>query len=267
MARGSCAATAIIVLCAVPAAPASAYTTRPAPYRDSVRFAVTYSGSGSWRTVYHSTPPNKGGAADTNDANDSSTQRWSLRYTSLVAVGPCTPDSCASPSGPAAARGTTQISGRVHHTHVDGLYRDLDMKMSCRLRMSTPRGERLHARVGLAYSAGRDKIAVTAYEPVGDALGLFPRACPHQGDSLDGLLDSYFDPGFSFVNGWGSERWFTSRTVQVPVGVFHRSAAIAIPLRASKAGTPPRRCAVQYRYERCVTGGAWHGVLKFTARP
>jgi hypothetical protein len=108
---------------------------------------------------------------------------------------------------------------------------------------------------------------VTAFNPISDALELLPRACPSHPDSLDRIYDSYFEPGFSFANGWGANRWLESAAVSIPAAVFHRSAEIVVPLAATRAGTPPRGCAVQNpSYERCRTGGRWAGVLRFRRR-
>src|ERR1700761_9578612 len=68
---------------------ASRYTIVPGSYTPQPSFVVTYDGSGSWRTVYHSEPPDPGGAHDTNDAHDSSTEHWSLRFTQPLAITRC----------------------------------------------------------------------------------------------------------------------------------------------------------------------------------
>jgi hypothetical protein len=74
----------LVVICGRAAArtpSALRYTVVPGRYTPQPRFVVTYDGSGSWSTVYHSEPPNPGGAHDTNDARDSSAEHWSLRFT------------------------------------------------------------------------------------------------------------------------------------------------------------------------------------------
>ena len=273
---GIAATSALCALALVAgAAPSSAkpYTTKRAPYGANVRFVVTYTGSGRWRTVYHSEPPNQGGDHDTNDADDSSTQAWRLKFKKRVALPACGPaagggsDPCTSLEGLDGATGPTHASGRIDHTHVDGLYRSLDMAEKCRVSKGTGAKRSVVASIGLSYSAGSKTVAVTAYEPVSTVLTDLPQACPGHGDSLDGLLDNYFTPGFSFDSRYGSARWFTSRTIVIPAGVFHHAAEIRIPLADTKAGRPPRHCAVEHpSYERCKTGGSWAGVLTFTLR-
>jgi hypothetical protein len=271
------AGSALALLTAAAPAPAAShgYSTRSSAYRADARFAVTYRGSGRYRTVYHSRPPNKGGKPDTNDAHDASTQAWRLSFRRQFAVVPCGPartgstdDPCAGSQGLDRARGPTSATGRIDHRHVDGLFRNQNAAVRCRLRRRTrPKGI-VAASIGIAYSPDRKTVAVTAYEPVTTLLENFPTACPRQGDSLDGLLDNYFTPGFSFSSKYGPERWFTSRTVQIPADVFHRSSEIRIPLRDTRAGRSPRHCAVQHRsFERCRTGGSWRGVLRFERRP
>jgi hypothetical protein len=81
------------------------------------------------------------------------------------------------------------------------------------------------------------------------------------------MLDFYAMPGFSFDGAYDTDRWFTSAETVIPAEVFHRSAKIKIPLADTKAGRPPRKCAVTNpSYERCRTGGSWRGVLTFTRR-
>jgi hypothetical protein len=48
----------------------------------------------------------------------------------------------------------------------------------------------------------------------------------------------------------------------IPAAAFHDSKTIKIPLHDTRAGTPPKNCAVPNpSYERCKTGGEWNGVL------
>lgn len=135
------------------------------------------------------------------------------------------------------------------------------------MRKRTRSHRSVAASIGIRYARDSRSVLITAYNPVTTVLSVLPGACPRQGDSLDGLLDNYFTPGFSFSYLYSPERWFTSRTVAIPAAVFHRATAISIQLADTRAGTPPRRCAVEHRnYERCRTGGTWSGVLTFTLR-
>jgi hypothetical protein len=266
-------------LAAVPTAPAravatpAAFTSTPAPYRDSVHFTVRYRGSGHVDTVYASTPPNPGGHHDVNAVHDTSTQHWRIAYPAGLTVGPCGPgpdgaDPCAAAGDIRRATGTTSATGTVRHTHRDGLYRQLDAAARCHLAARTPRRFSLSAAIAVAYAPATQAFTLTAGEPVTDVLSLLPGACPAQGDSLDLILDNYFTPGFSFDPAFTSARWFTSAAVAVPAAVLHASATIRIPLAATRAGTPPRHCAVRHpAYERCTTRGAWSGVLTLTADP
>jgi hypothetical protein len=143
----------------------------------------------------------------------------------------------------------------------------LDARVSCRVRYATRARTDLHAAIGLRYSASARTVAVTAFNPVADALLLLPRGCRSRPDGLDRIYDSYFEPGFSFASGFGADRWLQSAAVAIPAAMFHRSEEIAIPLGSTRAGTPPRGCAVQHpSYERCRTGGRWAGVLLFRRR-
>jgi hypothetical protein len=267
-------AVTLAAICAAPAAAAApTYATKPAHYRSVARFAVSYEGDGAFRTVYHSEPPNQGGNADTNDADDSSAQHWRLTFRKPLVVPRCGTarhhhrDHCARVAGLSGATGATGVSGSISHRHVDGLYADQNGSETCQLSAGTPTGAVLPVSVGIRYSARSHAFSITAHIPVGDALLALPSACPGQGDSLDGLYDNYFTPGFSFAAGYGPERWFESATVVVPATRIHRSAAIRVPLAATAAGTPPRDCAVEHpSYERCSTGGSWNGVLRLTAK-
>ena len=249
--------------------PRRGFSAAPGPDRPDAVFAVTYRGAGTFHTVYHSEPPNPGGKHDTNDAHDSSAQRWSLRFGRLriptcAAPGASGSDPCTSVSGLSGATGPTLVTGRVRHVHVDGLYRQLDARERCGLSARTSARGRDAATVSVRYDAATGTFAVSAGNPVGTALSLFPAACP-RGDSLDGLLDFYAPPGFSFDSAYGADRWFASPTVVIPARVFHRSSRVTVRLSDTRQGTPPRRCAVQHSYERCRTGGSWGGVLEFTA--
>jgi hypothetical protein len=248
------------------------YTVVRAPYRPVVRFAVTYTGAGRWHTDYHSEPPNPGGAHDTNDAHDTSTQRWSLRFQRPLVIGRCAagrpaPAACPRVRGVSSATGTTRATGRIDHRHIDGLYRFDDSSERCRVTATTPAGVPLAAIVTARYVSGRADVALTALTPLGEVLALLPSACPSQGDSLDGLRDAYFMPGFSFADGFGSERWFTSRRVVIPMATLHRAARITFALGPTAHGTPPAGCAVPSPNERCHVAGAWGGTLTLMLKP
>src|SRR3954471_10102719 len=66
-----------------------AYTTTPGAANPDARFVVSYEGSGSYKTRFHATPPNPGEKPDTNDAWDSSTQSWKLRFNRSLVVPTC----------------------------------------------------------------------------------------------------------------------------------------------------------------------------------
>jgi hypothetical protein len=233
---------------------------------------VSYQGTGRWRTDYRATPTNPGHKSDHNSAHDSSTQSWKLTYRGSVTVPTCgappgsEQDPCAALAGPTRARGTTRLTGKVSHRHVDGVFRVLNRTVRCSLRRQT-RHLTHDASLGLAYSAERQTIGITASNPLSTALTLFPTACPRQGDSIDRLFDNYFTPGFSFDPRYGADRWFTSRRVEIPAAVWHRSREISLGLADTRAATPPRHCAVaDRRREHCTARGAWRGVLTFRRR-
>ena len=239
------------------------YTAEPGPFRKTARFVVRYTGSGTSRTDYHSEPPNEGGKHDTNDVHDSSTQSWALRYRVPLTIPTCEPgdaDPCAEVGPLRGALGRMRATGRVDHKHVDGLYRELDSGIKCRVS-STPNRRPFAAVLGVDYAAGPGAFVLRGFNPVEDALALLPGQCPGQGDSLDLILDNYFTPGFSFADGYGPERWFTSRRVVIPTAALHRSSRITVPLGLTQAGRSPTRCAVRRRWERCHTRGLWRGTL------
>jgi hypothetical protein len=227
------------------------------PAAAAPRFTVSYSGSGRWATSYRSEPSDGGGKHDTNTASDSSTQRWHETFSTRLRVG-------GRATELSEARGTSSATGRIDHVHVDGLYTQLNASEHCSVHASTPLTMPLHPTLQLRHT--RHALAVTALNPIDDLLTILPTACPGQGDALDGLADNYFQPGFSFVSRWGSDRWFTSRTVEIPIAKLHRARAISIRLRETRAGTPPRDCAVpDPTWQQCRTGGAWSATLTLRA--
>ena len=256
------------------AAPKKPYTTTPGPARENARFVVSYKGAGNYKTRFHATPPNPGGKPDTNDAWDSSKQSWSIKFQKAVTFPTCGPpaagfgeDPCASLTGLTGAKGATSLSGHVNHRHIDGLYRVLNRKVKCDMRKRPSKKRVLDASIQLRYIPETHSIGVSASDPIATAVSLFPAQCPKQGDSIDRVLDFYAMPGFSFADGYGPDRWFASKEVVIPAGVFHRSSKIKIPLRQTAAGTPPKHCALRDpSFERCTTGGSWHGVLTLTAK-
>jgi hypothetical protein len=245
--------SSIVVVVLIAATPASARATR---------FIVSYIGTGTYHTTYHSNPPNPGGNPDTNDANDSSTQSWSLTFINRLVLPGCRRGRCPRIAGLHGATGATAATGHIAHTHIDGLYPAQNGSVSCTVQASTPPAARLDAAVSLRYLPARRSVLVEALIPVGNVLTLLPPQCPGQGDSLDGLADNYFTPGFSFAPGFGPGRWFRSRTVSIPLTVLRRAARISIRLGPARAGTPPSDCAVPHPdYQRCSTGGSWSGTL------
>jgi hypothetical protein len=248
------------------------FTTSPGPANPNARFVVTYSGSGSYNTRFHATPPNQGGKPDTNDAWDSSTQSWNVRFGGRLAVPTCGApsgggeDPCSSITGLSGATGPTALAGRVKHKHVDGIYRQLDRVVKCRLGKRPSATRTLDASLLVRYIPESDSVRISASDPIATAVSLFPSQCRNQGDSIDRIQDFYALPGFSFADSFGPDRWFASREVVIPAAVFHRSKTIRIPLRNTQAGTPPKHCAVHDpSFERCTTGGAWRGVLTLSA--
>jgi hypothetical protein len=240
MARTSRVPFALAALALSLSAAASASAT-PAPRAaGALRFVVTYSGSGTWRTTYHSEPPNPGANHDTNDAHDSSSQRWSLRFQRVLTVASCGgTGSC--PVLLRGARGAAAVTARIDHIHRDGA-------------------------ILVRYAPRRNAVVIVARDPVIDALTVLPRQCPQQGDSIDGLLDSYATPGFSFAPGWGPDRWLSSRPAVIPLSRLRHASRVRIRLGPAPAGIPPRGCAVHDpAIERCHTGGSWRGVLTLTA--
>jgi hypothetical protein len=262
----------LLALAAAPVAAAAPYTTLAGPERPEARFVVTYEGSGSYKTVFHGEPPNDGGDDDTNDARDTSTQAWKLRFRRGIVFPTCGEmldgsDRCSALTGLSGAKGATAMRGVVDHRHVDGLDRRFDRTVKCKLRKATSARGNVQASIGVSYLPESDSFAITAYNPVATAIDLFPAQCPRQGDSIDRILDFYAMPGFSFADSYGPDRWFTSAEVVIPAAVFHRSAKIKIPLADTSAGRPPKRCAVRDpSFERCRTGGSWSGVVTLTAR-
>jgi hypothetical protein len=244
------------------------------PSRTDARFTVSYKGEGSFHTKFHATPPNPGGDPDTNDAHDTSRQTWDVKYRGTLAVPACgqaedgSADPCAGLTGLDGLRGATKATGRVNHKHVDGLYRELDRTVKCKLSKAPGRHRLLGGTLKVRYIPESDSIGISASDPMQTALELFPAQCPKQVDSIDRILDFYATPGFSFADGFGPEPWFASREVVVPSAAFHDSKTIKIPLHDTRAGTPPKDCAVRDpSFERCKTGGEWNGVLTLKSAP
>jgi hypothetical protein len=262
------AAILAVLTAAAPAAAKPAYTATPGPNRADAQFVVTYEGKGSYATKFHATPPNQGGKPDTNNAHDTSTQAWNVRFKHELLMPTCGQpqgfgdDPCASLSGLSGAAGHTNMTGKVNHKHVDGLYKQFDRTVKCTLRKTPSAKRTLDVTLGTRYIPESSSIAVSVTDPLTTTLSLFPTQCPKQGESIDRILDFYATPGFSYAQGWGPDRWFASKEVVIPAGVFHHSAKIKIPLHLTGNGTPPRHCALQNpSYERCTTGGSWNGVL------
>jgi hypothetical protein len=266
-------AAAALALAAAPPAAAAPYGAVSGSERTSSSFAVGYAGSGTYKTDFHGEPPNPGGDADTNDAHDSSAQAWDIRFRRALVIPDCSRLSldggsvCADAGGVDGARGRTAMTGKVDHTHVDGLYRQLDRRVSCRLRRATSARTKVDAAVAMRYLPEQDSFAIQARSPLTTVIDNFPGQCPRQGDSIDRVLDFYAMPGFSFASEFGPERWFTSAEVVIPAAVLHRSRRITIPLRNTAAGRPPKNCAVNDpSFERCRTGGRWRGILTLEAK-
>jgi hypothetical protein len=266
---------AIAPLAALMALPGAAVAGRRTPHRHSeAHFRITYAGSGTQDTIYHSTPPNQGGDPDTNDAHDTGRQRWMLRSASRFAVPTCgarrrprRPDPCAAMTGSALPKGASTVTGEVWHRHVDGLYADPDQNrsISCTMTASTPAAAHLGATVGVRYLRRSNSFAISLSNPVTESLLALPSACPGQGDSIDGLFDNYFTPGFSFAAGTGPDAWFVSRRTTVPAARFHRGHTVRVRIKQAPQAVPAQDCAVEHRsYERCSTRGSWSGLLTFT---
>jgi hypothetical protein len=265
MARTSRVPFALAALALSLSAAASASAT-PAPRAaGALRFVVTYSGSGTWRTTYHSEPPNPGANHDTNDAHDSSSQRWSLRFQRVLTVASCGgTGSC--PVLLRGARGAAAVTARIDHIHRDGAIAADSTSVRCHLRSTNAMTGSPQAAILVRYAPRRNAVVIVARDPVIDALTVLPRQCPQQGDSIDGLLDSYATPGFSFAPGWGPDRWLSSRPAVIPLSRLRHASRVRIRLGPAPAGIPPRGCAVHDpAIERCHTGGSWRGVLTLTA--
>jgi hypothetical protein len=266
---------ALVLALAAGAASASAtgtappYTVDPAPYTETPRFVVTYTGAGTYETRYHARPPNPGGARDTNDAHDTSAQAWRLTFDRTVSIPPCGEsggtDPCSALTGLNGARGSTVATARIQHTHVDGLYRQLDATDRCRLRASASRTD---AAVDIRYDPATTTVKIGARNPMNAALLLLRGYCPQRPDGIDRLASNYAHPGFSFGQLYGPDRWFRSRIIAIPADVVHRAATIRIPLADTPTGRPPRNCAARRDWlERCTTGGSWRGTLTLTRTP
>jgi hypothetical protein len=161
------------------------------------------------------------------------------------------------------AHGASRVTGQVSHRHVDGLFPSQDASISCRVSFSTPKRAPLRASVSIRYLAQQHAFSVIALDPVFTATTDLPGQCPGQGDPIDGLFDNYFTPGFSFSTHYGPDRWFTSAATVIPLRVLRDSSQIMVALHQTRAGTPPRDCAVPFpAYQRCSASGSWAGVLR-----
>src|SRR6202035_570392 len=124
----------------------------------------TYTGTGSWSTIYRSEPPNEGGKPDHNYAHDSSAQKWAMVYTQALTVPSCgsaAPNPCLQIQSLAGAAGPTSVSGRVSHLHIDGLYSADNVYEGCRVSASTTPGAILDATMQLVYEPGTSALAIT----------------------------------------------------------------------------------------------------------
>lgn len=238
----------------------------PGPYRRTARFIVTESGHGTWTTSYHSRPPNPGGAPDDDTAHDVSQETWAERFRAPLTLGPCRDGLPCLPAQLSGTSGTSSGQGVIDHVHIDGLYRFDDMSGRCRVRDATPRGVRLDSSLTPTRRGG--SVRMTVSDPVASLWATFPSGCPRRGDSIDGLNDSYYTPGFSFAPGWGYDRWFTPRPVTLTLASLHRARRVVIRLGPAPANTPPVNCApADPSVQRCRTAGDWSGVLTLTRAP
>jgi hypothetical protein len=218
-------------------------------------FAVSYVGSGSWATRYHSTPPNPGGAADRNDAHDTSAQAWRLRFAQPLRL-------VSGTLG--AASGSERIAVVIDHVHLDGLYAFDDASARCQLRGSA--GPRLGPAPTIVVRRSRDRLVLSIGSPLTAGLLALPAGCAGAVDGIDGLLDDYATPGFSFDSVFTPQRWLTGR-VSLALATLRSARRVRIRVSSSHAGTPPANCRVpEPSYERCTTGGRWSGVLTLTRR-
>lgn len=230
----------------------------------TVAVSVSYAGSGTVATRYQSTPPNPGGGPDSNIARDSGGQSWSLRFDQQLAIGRCgqaAQEGCPIVVNLAGATGFERATATIDHAHIDGLYHFDNAAMQCHVHAVTPRGAQLSVSLQVTLLPGA--ISVVAENPMEQALVTLPAGCPGQTDSLDGLLDTYATPGFSFNQAFGPAQWFTSAPIRIPVKSLERGT-VRVPVAQSAAGIPPRGCDVPApAYERCSTAGSWSGLLTF----
>ena len=108
-------------------------------------------------------------------------QTWAIRFRRALTVPTCgqpadgSADPCASLAGLRGATGATSMIGRVDHKHVDGIYRQFDRTVKCRLRKTTSTKKRLETAIAVRYIPGLQSIAVTAGNPLFTTLSLSPR--------------------------------------------------------------------------------------------
>ena len=248
--------------------PHAAYAVVAGPYRRIARFRVSYSGTGTWATHYHAVPPNPAGMHDTNDAVDSSLQRWTLDYVSRLTVPVCgrsvysRADRCSRLVAPILARGPTSVVGMVDHAHVDGLYAFDDATARCQLTEAPSPATPLVVPLHLSYDPRQQTISIVPSDPLAQALSLITMACPGYVDGIDGLFDNYFIPGFSFSPAYGPARWFTPAPVTIPLGTLHHATRITVQLGPTSEGKPPAGCDVRApAVEQCRATGSWRGFL------
>lgn len=254
---------------AAPAGAAPAVEVTPGPLVAQPSFAVKYTGSSRTETTYRGTPPNPGGGPDLNKAHDRSRASWALTFPAGLTLPACTPagDPCAAVTGVSGASGKTAASGTINHTHDDGLYEQLDSFARCKTKARGVPRSGLDARIDVVRDPVANTWVVTARNPLSTTLIYLPEACKNPIDGIDRILGNYYQPGFSFGEGYGADRWFTSASVAIPDATWRSSSRIRLRLGLTAEGRPPRNCAARFTYERCRTSGSWSGTLTFTARP
>lgn len=251
-----------------PTTPAAPYETIPGAPQAAPSFSIKYTGSSWTRTTYRGTPPNPTGKHDINTARDESRQTWALTYPAGLAIPACggEPDPCLSVAGPITADGRASATGKIDHDHIDGIYKQLDSEVSCRVKATRIPKKGMRARIDVTYDPATAAFTVAPKNPIEEPLLLLPGVCLEMPDGIDRILSNYFMPGFSFSQDYGPDRWFTPRPVVIPADVWRNSARIRLRVGLSPEGRSPRDCAKRFKYERCRTTGSWSGTLTFTRR-